>query len=239
LYGNTVTCGFNITITDTQAPLLACPPNVTIGTNEACTYESVSGQFDPIMTVDNCLGVVLEHSLNGGGSWSLDEVPAGTLFGLGLNNVTYRLSDGNFTEECIFTITVVDDDAPVITCPAAVVDIAGASCVYAYTPNFTESNVTDNCTVTATLDIEYRVYGPDNSVSAYIENGTGFDFEVGISQIEYRVVDAAGNVSTCWQSVTVSDDTDPVITCASTALVSNTTDLCGYVVSGGEFDPGS
>jgi hypothetical protein len=240
LYGNEETCTFTITVEDTQGPILACPSNAFVNTNVGCTYVSLAGQFDPILTIDNCPGIVLEHSLDGGTTWVVGPVPAGTVFALGTTTIQYRLTDnGNQFELCQFSVTVSDDDAPVITCPGGLTGEVDASCVYVFSPNLAEANVTDNCDVYGALTITYRVFGPDNSVSGYIDNGDPFDFVVGISQIEWRVVDGAGNESTCLQAMTVSDDEDPVITCPTDIddfVRSNTPDLCGYIVQGVEFD---
>jgi hypothetical protein len=240
LYGNEAVCEFTITVEDTQGPILACPVDVTLGTDAGeCTYESVAGQFNPILSVDNCPNVILERSLDGGMNWTLGSVPAGTVFVLGTTTITYRLVDenGNVSEECDFTVTVIDDEAPVIECPVALTGEVDASCVYVFSPNLVEANVTDNCDVYGGLTIDYRVFGPDNSVSGYIENGDPFNFVVGISQIEWRVVDGAGNVATCLQAMTVSDATPPVITCPTIdPSYDNTFDLCGYIAQGTEFD---
>jgi hypothetical protein len=74
LYGNEAVCEFTITVEDTQGPILACPVDVTLGTDAGeCTYESVAGQFNPILSVDNCPNVILERSLTGKrhGRWVL------------------------------------------------------------------------------------------------------------------------------------------------------------------------
>jgi hypothetical protein len=238
LYGNEAVCTFTITVEDTQGPILACPSNAFVNTNVGCTYVSLAGQFDPILTIDNCPGIVLEHSLDGGTTWVVGPVPAGTVFALGTTTIQYRLTDnGNQFELCQFSVTVSDDDAPVITCPGGLTGEVDASCVYVFSPNLAEANVTDNCDVYGALTIDYRVLGPDNSVSAYFANGTSFNFAAGISQIEWRVVDGAGNVATCLQSMTVSDDEDPVITCPTIdPSYDNTFDLCGYIAQGTEFD---
>jgi hypothetical protein len=171
-YGNEAVCEFTITVEDTQGPILACPVDVTLGTDAGeCTYESVEGQFNPILSVDNCPNVILERSLDGGMNWTPGSVPDSTVFALGTTTITYRLVDenGNVSEECDFTVTVIDDEAPVITCPGGLTGEVDASCVYVFSPNLAEANVTDNCDVYGALTITYRVFGPDNSVSAYIE----------------------------------------------------------------------
>ena len=125
-----------------------------------------------------------------------------------------------------------------IVCPAALTAQTDAGdCTYAYAPTLTAATATDNCSAFGALSITYRVMGPDNSISTPQANGTSYNFVVGISQVEYTVIDAAGNVSTCVQQVTITEDELPVITCPTIApSYANTIGECGYVVNGTEFD---
>ncbi|MBK8662846.1 MAG: HYR domain-containing protein [Ignavibacteriales bacterium] len=136
-------------------------------------------------------------------------------------------------------MTVVDDEAPVLTCPVAVAanTIAG-QCYYGYSPTIASNAVTDNCSAYAALTITYRVFNPDNSISGPFANGSAYNFAKGVSQIEYKVTDVAGNTVICMQQVTVNENIPPVITCPSGSPFtrSNTTGLCGYVANGAEFN---
>jgi hypothetical protein len=59
--GNSTTCQFTVTINDTQAPVLTCPPNVTVaGTGNPCGFES-NLLLSPIIQ-ENCEVVTLEHN---------------------------------------------------------------------------------------------------------------------------------------------------------------------------------
>jgi hypothetical protein len=140
---------------------------------------------------------------------------------------------------CSFNVTVIDEEAPIVNCPTNIShSLPSNSCTYSYSPNLAQTvNVSDNCTAYGSLVRTYRVHNPNNSISSWYSQGTPFVFVVGVSQIEYRVVDGAGNVTTCMQQVTVQDNINPTITCPTLAAsYNNTTGECGYVVSGTGFN---
>jgi predicted nucleic acid-binding Zn ribbon protein len=120
-------------------------------------------------------------------------------------------------------------------------NVTSGQCTYPFSPTLIAGTgagqVTDNCTAFGSLIRTYRVHNPDNSISSWYSQGTSYNFVVGVSQIEYRVVDVAGNVTTCMQQITIQDNQNPTITCPTLAAsYNNTTGECGYVVSGTGFN---
>jgi hypothetical protein len=116
IYGNTATCNFTIIVEDDSDPLLVCPPNFTVGTDAGvCTWASTAST-NPLLTVDNCPDYVLTYVLTGVTSGAGNGlVPVGTIFAEGTTTVTYTLTDGaGNVSTCSFTVTVSDDEAPVI-----------------------------------------------------------------------------------------------------------------------------
>ncbi len=96
------------------------------------------------------------------------------------------------SSRCVQTITILDTTAPVITCPADV----DASCDN-LSAGFGEATATDNC----------------NEVTITFEDATtGNGCENGIERT-WTATDACGNISSCIQTIIVSDTTPPVITC--------------------------
>ncbi len=123
-------------------------------------------------------------------------------------------ASGN-TATCSFTVTVVDNQAPTVTCPANIVANTnpGVCTATVATPNPTTS---DNCAVTT---VTWVMTGATTGSSpatginfvgtrAFNLNGTTGQ---GITTITYTVKDAAGNTSTCSFTVTVNDVAIPVI----------------------------
>src|SRR6056297_2298095 len=224
--GNTSTCTFTVEVIDNGDPLLVCPEDVTISSDDGvCTWASGAGELDPLLAVDNCPDFELSYEITGVTmSSGTGGVVASTQFGLGESLVTYTLTDDSGNEvTCSFTVTVVDNEEPAVTCPPNISEnIDAGACIYTYAPTLDGGNASDNCSAFGDLVITYTVDGPDNSLSGPFVNGADFDFAVGISQVEYTVVDEAGNESSCVQLVEVTDDEDPTITCATLAAAYDT-----------------
>src|SRR5262249_31758887 len=114
---------------------------------------------------------------------------SGFAFPVGVTTVTStaRDSSGN-ASTCAFTVTVLDNQAPQISCPANLtVNAAPGVCVSNVT--FTVS-ASDNCAVT-------------NITSA---PASGFAFPVGMTTVTSTAKDSSGNASTCSFTVTVLDN---------------------------------
>jgi hypothetical protein len=163
---------------------------------------------------DNCPGVTVVRS----------GVPAGNLFPVGNTTVTYTATDasGNsaFANQ---TVTVVDNTVPIVTPPAAVTLFTGAG---ATTCSVTVSNLdatlgtgsaTDNCP----------------GVGAVTRSGVpaGNVFPLGNTVVTYSATDAHGNTGTATQTVTVIDNTPPLITCSANIIADFDPAVNGAVVT--------
>jgi hypothetical protein len=136
---------------------------------------------------------------------------SGDFFPVGTTTVTYTVVDqaGN-QGSCSFTVTVNDTEAPVITCPANIVvsqDPALCPNVCGAVVNFADATATDNC--------------PGVGVAQIGGLASGSTFPLGATTITYKATDAAGNMSICTFTVTVT----PL---APTATIANAdpTDVC-------------
>ncbi|MDN5204999.1 HYR domain-containing protein [Fulvivirgaceae bacterium BMA10] len=127
-YGNTSMGSFDITVEDTEGPVVSgCPGNMTVAP-DAGTCSKVVTWAEPIVT-DNCSGSTLTSSHS-----------SGDTFAMGITTVTYTATDakGN-TSICSFDVIVEDNEAPVITnCP---VDISQTGSVV----NWNIPSASDNC----------------------------------------------------------------------------------------------
>lgn len=107
-------------------------------------------------------------------------------------------SNGN-TSSCTFVVTYADYISPSIVCPNAITgNTADGLCsTDLMESTLGEAIVTDNCFI------------------ASVENNWSSEtqYPVGISQIEWIAYDLSGNSSSCFQDITITDDTDPVIIC--------------------------
>ncbi len=231
--GSESTCSASVVVRDVTAPTLACPSNQDINTSGNGTGDCTGSYtiLDPVS--DNCTptwgysasGVTTIAAVTGIADGS--NSPA-LVFDKGVSTVTLTATDGsgNAATTCSFTVTVTDDEAPAITCPADIpVNTDAGMCTAVV--NFTTPVGTDNCSgaMTAKTDLTGL--------------GSGSAFPKGTTVLEYTVTDAANLTSSCSFTVTVSDNTPPTITCPAGSPFARNTDAlqCNYTVQSTEFDP--
>ncbi|MFN8396638.1 MAG: HYR domain-containing protein [Bacteroidia bacterium] len=199
--GRTATCSFNVTVSDVQAPTITCPANLSVNnTSGLCsgvaTFSTPSG-------TDNCAGVT---------STQTSGIASGGTYPLGPTTNVFRATDaaGN-TGTCSFTVTVVDAQAPSITCPANGSVTAGTgACSATYT--YTAPTGTDNCAGSTTTQTGGLA--------------SGATYPLGVTTNVFRVTDAAGNTTTCSFTVTVGDAQAPAITCPANGTATAVTGTC-------------
>jgi len=123
-----------ISISDTTAPSVACPGNVSI----ECDTSSAPGATSTATATDNCDGApVISHS----------DATAGSCPTVITRTWTATDSCGN-VDSCQQTITLEDNAGPVIGCPA---DLA-IECGMSTDPTSTDqATATDDCTVTTSF----------------------------------------------------------------------------------------
>src|SRR5690606_35896895 len=166
----------------------------------------------PTATADNCGVASVLNDYNGTASAN-DTYPVGT------TTVTWEVTDlsGN-TQFCTQDVTVVDNEAPTITCSADVtVNNDPGSCdavVVVPAPSATA----DNCAV-ATVINDYNGTASANDT-----------YPVGTTTVTWTVTDVNGNTNTCTQDVTVNDNEAPTITCDANVSVNNDAGNCDAAV---------
>ncbi|MCB9235628.1 MAG: HYR domain-containing protein [Bacteroidia bacterium] len=191
--GNTASCSFNITVVDAQAPAITCPSNITVS-NDAGQCSAVVSYTAPVGT-DNCPGT--STALTAG-------LGSGSAFPLGVNTETYTATDGAGNQtSCSFTITVNDNEAPQITCPADLT-VSNDSGMCAAVVSYTTPVGTDNC--------------PGVSTTQTAGLGSGSSFAVGVTTESYLAVDSAGNVDSCSFTITVEDNENPMAVCQNVTV---------------------
>ncbi|MHC5004283.1 MAG: HYR domain-containing protein, partial [Planctomycetota bacterium] len=184
--GNTATCTFTVTVDDTSPPALTCPDDIT-DVECAGPGGSVVNYTTPTAT-DDCDDDVDVQC----------DPPSGSTFTAGTTVVTCTATDdaGN-TATCTFSVTVVDETDPELTCPD---DITGVECTGAGGAVVTYDTpvATDDC---------------DAAVAVACSPASGSTFPIGTTTVTCRATDDAGNTATCTFTVTVVDTTDPELTC--------------------------
>jgi N-acetylneuraminic acid mutarotase len=186
--GNHTSLSQQISVIDNTPPTVSCPttlPTLSVGANCQGAIPDVTGL---ISASDNCTpSASLTKSQN---------PSAGTMVGVGTQTVTVTFTDaaGN-SNQCAFTLNVVDNTAPTINCPATkTVECAGptgAAATFAATAS-------DNC---------------DTNPSAVCNPPSGSVFPKGSTPVTCSATDASGNSSSsCSFTVTVADTTPPTVT---------------------------
>ncbi|NBQ17946.1 HYR domain-containing protein, partial [bacterium] len=198
--GNTSSCSQTVIVTDNEAPIVTCGGNVTVnnGLDSCSAFVTVASPA----TSDNCGVATIVNDYNGGANASdVYSVTTGT-------TVTWTITDihGN-QSTCSQVITVIDNEGPSITCPATATISANAGLC---TSNLSIGTATasDNCGVAS---VTHSPVGP---------------YTVGFTSVTWTATDIHGNTSTCNQTVHVTDNELPVITCPGTANISADAGSC-------------
>eukprot|EP00667_Euglena_gracilis_P000080 EG_transcript_80 len=171
---------------DTQAPTIAnCPPSVQQSTDLHQNYATVT--WTPPTAADN-IGVA---------NFTSNYAPPAQL-PFGFTQVVYTAMDaaGN-VQRCSFNVTVVDTEAPRLTCPASVV-----------AP--TSPGRSDGVASWATPAVVDNV---DTALSAVPSRFSGSVFSLGSTTVRYDVTDSSGNAAFCTFTVTIADMEKPSLAC--------------------------
>jgi gliding motility-associated-like protein len=202
------TCQFNAVFIDTIKPNVICPTPSVLTLDGSCEvtlpdYTSLLGW------TDNCTSMV--------SAMTFTQSPIG---GSTLNNnttviITATDPSGN-SKSCSFTQTVIDNTAPILTCPSDQVLNLNSSC-FATIPDYTSS----------LTSIENCFYSVDVSYTQSPVAGTTLN---GPATITITGTDESGNEGTCSFNITVQDVTPPSITCPSNTTVAVDAS-CNYVMS--------
>jgi len=216
--GNIGSCVQLITVFDNSAPTIICPAPLTV---QCASQVPVPNTASVTVGTDNCGGIPIVTFVG-------DVISNQTCVNRYTITRTYRVADacGNFTN-CTQLITVFDNSAPTIICPAPLtVPCAGQ----VPAPNTAGVTVgTDNCGGTPIVTFVGDVISNQTCANRFTITRT------------YRVADACGNFTNCTQLITVLDNSSPTIICPApltvqcagqvpapnTASVTVGTDNCG------------
>ena len=194
-------------IPDTTNPTITCvlPDPQNRDTDPGvCTYTVQSTEFDPTAFGDNVPGATISYVLTGDTIGSGATTLAGVVFNKGTTTVTWTVTDTSGNDAtCNFDVVVVDNTAPVAVCQAVTIQVDGTGNA-TLSASQVNNNSTDNCAVTV---VEISKDGMSWATSL---SYTCTDLGSG-NTVTLRVKDAADNENTCNATVTVVDNTAPVI----------------------------
>ena len=198
-------CSFTVTVDSASGCSFTCPQDITVN--------NTPGECQAVVTYPDATS----SQACAAGTVTYSQA-SGTAFPVGTTTVTATRSTG---ETCSFHVTVVDSEAPHITCPANItVDANAGSCDATVNPG--TPTATDECPGVTVAGAR-----ADNGPL----NGT---YHVGTTTITWTATDAAGNTASCQQTVTVKDVTPPTISCPANVTQANDPGQCSAVV-----DPGA
>jgi hypothetical protein len=115
-------------------------------------------------------------------------IPSGSLFPVGSTLVTVTASNAVSVTNCSFLVTVVDAEAPSITCPPTLTVVEDSPGAGIATVNYAAPLATDNCDTNLTI----TTLPPPGSA-----------FPIGTTTVTASVTDTAGNSNVCQFAVTV------------------------------------
>ena len=203
--GNTTTSTFTVTVTDDEDPVISDTPAAITQSNDAGNCSAVVN-WTPPTAADNC-----------GVDSMVGDAASGDTFPVGTTTVSYTATDihGNSTTSS-FTVTVTDDEAPVISdMPASITQTADAG------------QCTANVTWAAPTASDFC-----GIASFTADAASGDAFAVGTTTVTYTATDVHGNIATGSFDITVTDDEDPAIAgMPSDITQSNDAGICGAAVS--------
>lgn len=211
-------CATTYTVTVTDASSFTVTNNVTITAHDAIfptitcpsnvTVSNTTGSCGANVTYpaatanDNCNVASLVYSQN-----------SGTFFPVGTTIVTATATDGSGnTASCTFNVTVQDLQSPTIICPSNITTVMDPGKCYA-TVSLGTPTIGDNCAVASTT------------------NNAPPNYPDGTTTVTWTVTNINGLSNTCQQTVSVTDDELPSITCPANIFQVNDAGVCGAIVN--------
>jgi|GEM_PF-964517 len=193
--GQSSSCQFTVTIIDTVSPVIVAPQNLTV-LNDPGNCFAGNVILGAATATDNCSGTILSND-------------APVTFFKGLNTVIWTATDGSGNKgSSIQTIMVIDNEIPVIICPANVIANVNTDACEASGINLGNPQATDNCTGITLL------------------NNAPLTYAVGTTTVTWTATDASGNSVSCDQLVMITDNIAPVIICLPTMTINTDPDQC-------------
>ena len=201
---NTGTAQATVTIADQTAPVVTAPAPIIVpavdGTGTPATDAAIVAFLAGATALDN-----VDGDLTGGITHN-----APGQFPVGVTTVTFSVTDaaGN-PGSAQATVTVTDQGSPIVTAPApltvAAVDALGTPATAAAIQTF--------------LTGATAVDAVDGDLTASITHDAPAQFPLGVTTVTFSVTDSGTNTGTAQATVTIADQTAPVVTAPAPIIV--------------------
>ncbi|MDH5399479.1 MAG: hypothetical protein OEX02_15120, partial [Cyclobacteriaceae bacterium] len=199
--GNTTTEVMTLYVSDTVPPVITCPEGREVHFDENCT--AIVPDLFPLVTIaDECSQPT-----------NFTQTPEpGTVITKN-TEVIFTVTDFSGNEStCSMLLSALDTIPPVLSCPAEIMLSSGPDCMVAVPDFSTEILVSDNCNTDFIL-----------SQSPEAGSMTAQGLEVIIT-----ATDASGQSAQCAIALVITDNTNPVISCPDTQIISPYDSLPDY-----------
>jgi hypothetical protein len=201
--GNVGSNSATVTVEDQTAPVVTAPAATTVAATDANgttkTDTSVAAFLDAATATDN-VDANLTITNN-----------APDVFPLGPTTVTFSTTDSSgLTGSATAVLTVADQTAPIITAPASIIVAATDA----------DGTAASDAAIAAFLSGASATDNVDES-SAITNDGLAV-FPLGETKVTFSSTDAAGNIGSASATVTVTDQTAPVITAPADGTIAAT-----------------
>ena len=205
IHGNETTTSFNVTVIDTEKPVISDTPSDITKSNDAGICGAEITWTAPTASDNAAIATFVSTHASG------DEFPVGT------TTVTYTATDSSGNETTTsFDVTVTDTEKPVITNTPAAISQNNDTGVNGAVVTWTLPTASDNCAI-------------DTFVSS---KESGDEFPIGTTTVTYTATDIHGNETTTSFNVTVIDTEKPVISDTPSDITkSNDAGICGAEIT--------
>lgn len=209
----------------------SCPINTTVSTEiGSCiadfSYSAIASSSPPADVTYTFSGATNDSGIGTG---------SGSSFNKGVTTVSITAdNDCEPNAVCSFTVTVLDNELPLISCPGNFMrNTEPGLCKYTAKMNeFNPLSFGDNCPMSAT---SYQLSGA--TMGSGLANLNGIDFLKGLTTVIWKVTDMSENMNTCSFTVEVKDNQLPDISCRLNQTRNTDLGVCNYSVVGNELDP--
>lgn len=213
--GNSSSCDQTVVVLDNENPTITCPSNITTNTDPGTCSATVNP--GTATATDNC-GSGNPPTVTGTRS---DGQPLNAPYPKGTTTIHWTATDsaGN-SSSCDQTVTVNDNENPVITCPANITRSTDpGACSASINPG--TATATDNCGSASVSGARSDA----QPLSAPYPKGT--------TTIHWTATDGSGNTASCDQTITVNDTEAPAISCPANITTGTEPGTCSAHVATG------
>eukprot|EP01045_Picozoa_sp_COSAG04_P023219 COSAG04_NODE_2727_length_3670_cov_1.703724_1_plen_1059_part_01 len=222
----TATCSLTIVVTDDEAPVLDCRPSFQDTTDPGdpvgFPYKEITIQGSDATVTDNAVfggiaALIVTVSIDGV-DLSVGTTPHVFQFPIGTTTVVHTATDNaahpgttTNTGTCQYTVTIQDNEAPDLTCPA---DISVPTTAHGDWDSPRAGNPSGAPHATVNL-VAATVQDNSGDVLSVVGTTGPTVFDIGVHSVEYSASDNYGQTTTCTRTVTVLDQEAPILVCPS------------------------